>query len=182
MIFKDIPGYEGLYQVSDCGQIKSLAGSKPRSMRKEKILKPGLTSSGYESVVLCKDKVHKTHLVHRLVMYAHSHVDNELVINHIDENKLNNHISNLEYCTHGENTRKYNNNNPEKAVERGKKNGKKNGYKYLDNHTGIIYASMTEVSFMMYETGEAKSKGTWFNILQSSKPQDRFVRVYNESK
>lgn len=184
MIWKDIPDYEGLYQVSDCGQVKSFKNGK------EKILKPGLDRGGYEYVVLCKDGVTKNYKVHRLVMYTHSHVDDELTVNHIDENKRNNHLSNLEYCTRAENVRKYHKNNPEWAAEMGKKLSKigakavkeKLGHKYIDTHTGIIYNSAREVSFMMHETGQAKGNRTWSNILQSGKPQDRFVRVYNESK
>jgi hypothetical protein len=188
MNFKDIPSYEGLYQVSDCGQVKSL--ERPHNsggIKKEKILKPRLDRYGYEYVVLYKDGVRKTNTVHRLVMYTHSHVDNEMTVNHIDENKRNNHISNLEYCTQAENVRKYNKNNPEHTVKAGKKGGgneaakkavkEKKGHKYLDTHTGITYASMKEVGLMMHETGQAKSKWVWFKILQSGKPQDRFVRI-----
>jgi hypothetical protein len=114
-------------------------------------------------------------------MYSHSNVDNELVINHIDENKLNNHISNLEYCTQGENIRKYCKNNPEFAREWGNKSGKANkerlGHKYLDTLTGVIYASMREVGVMMCETGQAKSKWVWMNILNKGLPQDRFIKI-----
>ncbi len=208
MIWKDVPGYEGLYQVSDCGQVKSLKRlDKLGRFVKEKILKPGLTKDGYECVNLYKEGVIKSFLVHRLVMYAHSHVDKELTVNHIDENKRSNHISNLEYCTQGENIRKYQKNNPDFAKEwskvwskvggkiggkvggkvGGKKGGgsesakkavkEKKGHKYLDAQTDIVYLSAREVSFMMYETGQANGKWVWFNILQSGKPQDRFVRV-----
>jgi len=192
MNFKDIPSYEGLYQVSDCGQVKSLERlDKLGRFVKEKILKPRLYASGYEVVDLYKDGVRKTNTVHRLVMFAHSHVDNELTVNHIDENKLNNHILNLEYCTRAENIRKYNKNNPEKMSERGKKGGgneaakvasvkankERCGQKIHDTLTGVVYASMKEVSYMMHETGEAKSKWTWRNILSKGKPQDRFVRI-----
>jgi hypothetical protein len=185
MIFKDIPGYEGSYQISDCGQVKSLerivrhSGGGNRLL-KEKIIKP----------ILDKYGVKKNYKVHRLVMYTHSHVDDELTVNHIDENKRNNHISNLEYCTHTENIKKYHKNNPEKAAQNGKKGGKigakatkeRFGHKYLDTHTGIVYASAMEVGVMMHEIGQGKTNWVWRNILRDRKPQDRFVRVYNESK
>jgi hypothetical protein len=173
MIWKDIPGYEDLYQASDCGQVKSLAGTKLGSLKKEKILKPGLTKYGYEQVNLCKEGVIKKYKVHRLVMFAHSHVDTELTVNHIDENKRNNHISNLEYCTQGENVRKHRKNNPDFAKEC----GKKGGHKIYDTKTGITYASMSEVGVMMQETGEASSRWIWRNILRDGKSQDRFVRI-----
>ena len=172
VIWKDIPDYDGVYQASSHGEIKSFKNGK------ERILKPNLNNWGYEHVNLCKDGVKKNHYVHRLVMEAHSYVDKGLFINHIDENKRNNHVSNLEYCTRSENISKFHKNNPEFAKESGRKMGKKNGHKYLDTHTGIVYASAREVSFMMFETGQAKSKWTWWSILQKGKPQDRFIRVY----
>jgi hypothetical protein len=182
MIWKDIPDYEDLYQVSECGKVKSI--ERPhnyRGVKKEKILKPCLNEFGYEVVNLWKDGVGKNYKVHRLVMYAHSHVETELTVNHIDENKRNNHISNLEYCTSAENVRKYCKNNPDKVSERANKIGKANkeklGHKYLDTQTGIIYDSIIELSIMMYKTGQAESKWTWDNILRKGKPQDRFVKV-----
>jgi hypothetical protein len=196
MNWKDIPGFEGLYQVSDCGQVKSLErfikirGDMLR-IEKEKILKTNLNKYGYEQVLLSKDGVRKSFKVHQLVMYTHSHINENLVINHIDENKRNNHISNLEYCTQAENVRKYNTNNPEKAVEWGKIGGKMGGgskesikatkercgHKYLDTYTGVTYLSKMEVSIMMYETGQAKGKQVWYNILSRGKPQDRFTKI-----
>ena len=97
MIWKNIKNYEGLYQVSDDGQVKSLKNNKSK---KEKILKPSKTRGGYLRVVLCKEGKTKAYLVHRLVADAFiSNPDNLPQINHKDENKTNNIVSNLEYCT-----------------------------------------------------------------------------------
>jgi hypothetical protein len=51
------------------------------------------------------------------------------------------------------------------------------GHKYLDTYTGIIYNSAREVSYMMYETGQARSIGAWRTILKRGKSQDRFIRI-----
>ena len=93
-IWKDIKGYEGLYQVSDLGNVKSLKNNK--------ILKPSLGE--YKKVILYKNKKTKTCAIHRLV--AETFLDNpekKPQVNHKDENKHNNNVNNLEWCTHQEN-------------------------------------------------------------------------------
>lgn len=104
-VWKDVVGYEGIYQVSNHSRIKSLGRySKGRVgnyvFRNEKILIPD-TSTGY-----CRVTFKKQHPVHRLVAIAFIPNPNNLPeVNHIDENKLNNDISNLEWVTHRENIR-----------------------------------------------------------------------------
>jgi hypothetical protein len=98
-VFKDIPGYEGLYQASDIGNIKSLY---KRYFNSEMILKPGNDNRGYKIVVLVKDKKRETKLVHRLVISAFLG-EKCLQVNHIDGIKSNNNILNLEYVTAKEN-------------------------------------------------------------------------------
>lgn len=95
-IWKDLKGYEGLYQVSNLGRIKSLYFSK------EKIMKPILTGTcKYYTIGLAKNKKRKTHLIHRLVAETFLENPNNLPeVNHKDENKLNNRIDNLEWCNH----------------------------------------------------------------------------------
>ena len=104
--WKDINGYEGLYQVSSFGRIKALAkyinhptGSK--SFIKEKILTGKTNKEGYCVVTLTKDKKAKSYLVHRLVAKAFiDNPNNYPVINHIWENqKSNNNKNNLEWCS-----------------------------------------------------------------------------------
>ena len=109
-VWKDIEGYEGVYQVSTCGNIKSLA--KPRKngnsrcyIQKEKLLKQSFTSTGYKKVELYKDGKRKSFKVHRLVAIAFiPNPDNKPEVNHIDGNKINNNIDNLEWVTSSENT------------------------------------------------------------------------------
>lgn len=101
-IWKDIKGYEGRYMVSNYGNVKSLGNNKNR---KEKILKPGVASNGYLQVYLRKDGKSKSFLVHRLVLMIFKPIENmeNLEVNHINENKTNNRLDNLEWCD-----RKYN--------------------------------------------------------------------------
>ncbi len=109
-IWKDIPDYEGYYQVSNFGNVKSLSRTifkmgKFPFISKEKILKPRV-NTGYKVFNLCKNGHEKTRKVHQLVAMAflnHVPCGYKLVVNHKDFNKLNNNISNLEIVTMREN-------------------------------------------------------------------------------
>lgn len=98
-VWKDIPGYEGLYQVSNLGRVKSLHYNKAD---KEQVLalRIGRSRNNYIDVMLCKDGKHTRYKVHRLVATAFlPNPNNYPHINHKDENPMNNHVSNLEWCT-----------------------------------------------------------------------------------
>ena len=102
--WKDIKEYEGLYQVSDLGRVKSLPKPyKNNAISKEKILKQRVNDNGYCVVDLYKDGKRKVYRVHKLVMQEFLCENHKLDINHIDCNKTNNKLSNLEYCTRQEN-------------------------------------------------------------------------------
>lgn len=103
-IWKDIKGYEGLYQVSNMGNVKSLNYHRSGE---ERIRKPIVDSKGYLAVNLYKNGKCKRLLVHRLVLMTFAPIDNmkKLDVNHRDENKKNNNLDNLEWCS-----RSYNNN------------------------------------------------------------------------
>lgn len=89
----DFLGYPD-YEVSNIGRVKSLKG-------KERILKYGKTKDGYLLVALSKNRNRKTFLVHRLVALAFIlNPENLPCVNHKDENKENNHVDNLEFCTY----------------------------------------------------------------------------------
>lgn len=97
-IWKDIEGYEGLYQVSTHGRVRSLGNGKYNNS-KVRLLKPSINTWGYLQVCLCKNGKTKKYLVHRLV--AEAFLPNwfdDPQVNHIDEDKTNNHIDNLEWC------------------------------------------------------------------------------------
>lgn len=99
-IWKDISGYEGLYQVSNLGNIKSFRKSKKYGSQNEYILKPHISNNGYAQVTLYDNAIRHKFLVHRLVaMTFLLNPDNLQQINHKDENKLNNCVTNLEWCT-----------------------------------------------------------------------------------
>ena len=106
-IWRDVVGYEGLYQVSDKGDVKSLPKVKHNGKgyykTQEKILKPGKRGRGnakYNFVVLTDGIVEKSVSVHRLVADAFlENPQNFPEVNHKDENTLNNNLSNLEWCT-----------------------------------------------------------------------------------
>ena len=94
-IWKDIFGYDGMYQVSNLGRVRSLKFGKVR------VLRPGTNSAGYLIVILCKDGNRKYFLVHRLVAQAFIPNDDEskTQINHRNEDKAENKVSNLEWCS-----------------------------------------------------------------------------------
>lgn len=94
--FRDIPGYEGMYEVSNLGRVR----------RDGKILKPSKNKKGYLQVSLCKNGTKKNARIHRLVAQSFiSNPQNLPQINHKDEDKTNNAVENLEWCDS-----KYNNN------------------------------------------------------------------------
>ena len=98
-IWKDIPNYEGLYQASNMGRIKSFYGLK------EKILKPKISHNGYYRVALFKNSIRKFYQVHRLVYEAfNGQIPEGLQVNHINEIKTDNSPSNLNLMTPKENT------------------------------------------------------------------------------
>jgi hypothetical protein len=104
-VFRSVDGYEN-YAVSSFGRVKNTKTGR--------ILKAGLDSHGYLTVNLCEDGVVKTHRIHRLVANAFlDNPDDKLCVDHKDNNKTNNHISNLRFATLKENqhNRKLSNNN-----------------------------------------------------------------------
>lgn len=100
--WKDICGYEGLYQVSNTGKVKSL--NNRSNHKSAKLLIQSVNKGGYERVYLYKNRKRKCYLVHRLVADAFiPNILNKKEVNHIDCNKLNNNVTNLEWCTRHEN-------------------------------------------------------------------------------
>ena len=95
-IYKDIKNYEGLYKISLQGNVFSLISNKK--------LKPNLNKNGYYQINLYKNTNIKCFYIHRLVaLHFIPNLLNKSQVNHIDGNKLNNHIDNLEQCTVSEN-------------------------------------------------------------------------------
>lgn len=99
--WKDVVGYEGLYEVSDAGNIRSVNWGN-RGYSKNLYLKPH--TKGYLQVELFKDGTRKMFMVHRLVAQAFLNNENNLpLVNHKDENRRNNNVENLEWCDNGYN-------------------------------------------------------------------------------
>ena len=101
-IWKDIKGYEGLYQISNLGRVKSL---NYIHTGREKILKPSVDKQGYLNICLCKNGVKKWYLVHRLVYEAFvGDIPKGMQVNHINEIKTDNRAVNLNLMTPKENS------------------------------------------------------------------------------
>ena len=113
-IWKDIPNYEGYYQASNLGRIKSLSRIVLRKgkypfMSKEKVLKPALIPLGYYQIVLHKNGIKKGKSIHSLVAESflnHKPNGHKLVVNHKNFNREDNRVENLEIITNRENTNK----------------------------------------------------------------------------
>jgi hypothetical protein len=112
-IWKDIPNYEGLYQVSDLGRVKSLErelwNGKSFFIKKESILLGSIDKKGYLTVCLYLDKRRRYFKVHQLVAMVfldHKPCGMNTVVHHKDENRLNNNVKNLELTSNRDNISK----------------------------------------------------------------------------
>lgn len=102
-IWKDINGYDGDYQVSNMGRVKTLKKQIGR-IEPEKIMTPTTTYQGYSRVVLRKDGKSKIFAVHRLVADAFiPNINGKPIVDHIDGDRTNNQVENLRWCTFKEN-------------------------------------------------------------------------------
>jgi hypothetical protein len=118
-IWVDVKGYEQSYQVSNLGRVRSkdeikivnnkFLGKSYERPKKGKILNPGIDSHGYHTVRLYKDKISKTHGIHVVVAISflnHVPVGPSIVVDHIDNDKSNNKLSNVQVITHRQNISK----------------------------------------------------------------------------
>lgn len=144
--WRDVVGYEGLYQVSSMGRVKSLERKLPHwcggeRTVKERFLKPGAAREGYLIVCLSDGGKRKMFFVHRLVCQAfHDNPENKLDVNHINENKTDNRACNLEWCT-----RKENCNHGTRNERMAKTKSKPVGQYTLDGELVKIWPSTMEV-------------------------------------
>lgn len=101
-IWKPIEGYEGLYEISNYGKLKSFYAKNGRNMTTEgRLLKGKIDKDGYVEYTISKNKNYSCRRAHRLVAQAFIYNDdplNKIQVNHKDGEKSNNHVSNLEWC------------------------------------------------------------------------------------
>ncbi len=170
-IWKDVPGYEGIYQVSDIGNIKSLSrevlrnGEYPMKI-KEKILKPGLSSNGYLTVMLHKNNLKKHMKVHMLVAMAFlNHKPdgtNKICVDHINNIKTDNRLVNLQLITNRENSSK----------------DKKNG---TSKYTGVSWSKLinkwkAEIAI----NGKVKNLGYFIDEYVAHLEYEKALKMYHE--
>lgn len=153
-IWKPIIGYEGQYEVSNLGNVKTL---NYYNRGCEKFLKPRDNTKGYFIVALYKNGIRKYYSLHRLVANTFiPNPDNKPCINHIDEIKTNNIIENLEWCTVKEN------NIHGSKLERNAKSNREREHLLIgqfdkDNNLIKIYNGLREVSDAGFNSGNVSS-------------------------
>ncbi|MDL2254308.1 HNH endonuclease [Ruminococcaceae bacterium OttesenSCG-928-I18] len=155
-IWRDVADYEGLYRVSNLGNVIRLKSQwnpgTGKYSRPERVVTQRKNNKGYFMVDLWKNNCRQQCLVHRLV--AQAFVDNPEhcnIVNHIDENKTNNCASNLEWCT-----QKHNMNHGTCPVRIGRANGKP--VAKLDKSTGTILAIYQSAMAAERDTGIGNSR------------------------
>lgn len=163
-IWKDILGFEGLYQISNFGNVKSL---NYRRTGLSKILSPGISNHKYFIVVLCKNKIKKTKMIHQLVsihFLEHKPCGYKLVINHKDFNRQNNHVDNLEITTVRNNT-------------------DKKHLKSTSNFTGVIFNRFTKKwNSSIIINGKKKYLGTFNNEKEASEYYEKALISHNKGE
>ena len=102
---RPIPGYEDLYEIDQQGNVFAIQEHKHLKAGRKKNV--GIDPAGYVRIALCRDGKTKFRLIHRLVMISWQPIEgcDKLDVNHLDGNKQNNDINNLEWATHAENMR-----------------------------------------------------------------------------
>lgn len=156
---KDIKGYEGLYAVTSCGKVWSY-GSK-------KFLKPIVDKDGYLLVNLYRNGISTQTRIHRLVAEAYlSNPDNLPQVNHIDGNKGNNSINNLEFCTATQNLCH--------AYKTGLIKKKKVTKRVHDQTTGFTYSNCSEAARAI----DGNQRGVWKACNKKAKNYKNHVFTY----
>lgn len=156
-IWKDVVEYEGLYQISSLGRLRSIDkirdgfsyknGKITKRFYKGKIIKQSIIGYGYPSTAIMKNGTYKTVLIHRLVAKAFiENPENKLYVNHIDFNTRNNYFENLEWCTAFENIHHTMNHGRNRQLY-----GEENGHSKIKNNQIIDIFGMSENGISQYK-------------------------------
>lgn len=185
-IWKNIDGYEGIYQVSSWGKIKSLfrklnVNGRGRQIVNETILKPKVTKQGYESVRLSKNRIAQTVLVHRIVAKTFIfNPENKPVVHHKNFKRNDNFYKNLEWCTPYENNH-YGFVAGRYDLLKGENNSlaRLTGEKALKIRTEYLFAGMTA-----YELARQfnVSPATIYNVINNKTWKDNEYNLIKNSK
>lgn len=172
-VWKKIEGYEDIYEISNYGRIKSLSRlvnnhSGFKKLLKEKYLKNHISKTGYFVVDLKNNNVRKTFKVHRLIaIHFIEKVIDKNYINHIDGNKLNNEISNLEWCTIKENN------------YHAKKIGLKNDCGVNNSKSKL---KIEDVFYIRNSNLKLKELALMFNMCESGISKIKLFKTYKDVK
>ena len=160
-VWKDVVGYEGLYQVSDRGNVYSVERLNSRGYKiGGRIMKPNYRRDGYLTVDLHSNGKRRTKKIHRLVAEAFIPNPNNLPeVNHMDENKTNNELSNLEWCT-----RKHNNNHGTIIERSAQARSKKVRAVNVETGEVLTFSSVSEAGRKGYSCGNVSqaSRGIYY--------------------
>ena len=168
--FRSIPGYEGLYEISNFGTVKSLEreilikGKYP-AIVKEKILRQSLNGNGYYLVGLYKDGKRKPFMLHTLVamtFLGHKPDGYKIVIDHIDNNKLNNNLTNLQLISQRDNSSK----------------DKKNG---TSQYSGVTWHKATNKWRSQIRIGDKRKQlGLFISEEEAYEAYQKALKIYND--
>ncbi len=180
-IWKAIPGFEGLYQVSNLGNVKNSREYSPHTDSKRtmfgKLLNQRLNNAGYCRVRLSKNDGGKDFFVHRLVALAFvKQPEGKNVVNHIDGCKTSNHASNLEWVTHSENN--YHASNKGLVNHRTKKKMKSLAQLQLNNRKKVTILDANDNVLGTFESLKDASIHFGFNEKYFSNVVKKGVKKY----
>jgi NUMOD4 motif/HNH endonuclease len=159
-IWKDIPNYEGLYQCSNFGRIKSLPKIMGYGYSKLKLKIPTLNNKGYYYCNLWKNNTSKTFLLHQIVAITFlEHVASKMkvVVDHIDNDKTNNRVSNLQLITQRQNVSK----------DRTNKHSIYTGVRFIYNKWSAQIKINNKTQYLGYFNTETEAHQAYQNKIKS---------------